>query len=101
MNKLSKEYLKMQSYYVSYQAFFKKNILTLLGKLEMDLVVYDETEYFREYDDAQFDYPYTLRKTKLGAQFFTVANTDVDYQFNKADIKFMKSETCLEAPIID
>lgn len=30
---------------------------------EYDLVIYDETEVFRDYFDDEFDYPYEKRKT--------------------------------------
>jgi len=34
-------------YYEQYQQFYKKKIHNLLKKFDMELVVYDETEYFR------------------------------------------------------
>ena len=31
------------------------------------MVLYDETEYFRDYDSPEFNYPYQKRKTKVGS----------------------------------
>ena len=33
-----------------------------MSKYKMDLVLYDETEYFREFNDPLFDYPYQRQK---------------------------------------
>ena len=35
----------------------------LFGTYDFDLVVYDEIEKFRNYDDSKFEYPYDHRKT--------------------------------------
>lgn len=37
----------------------------------VELVIYDEVEYFGEYDDDNFAYPYTDRKTLMGSYKFT------------------------------
>jgi len=31
----------------------------------MDLVIYDQQEYFRQFDDADFDWPFAGRKNVL------------------------------------
>ena len=41
----------MNLYYVQYQQFYKKKIEGILAKFKVELVVYDEAEYFRQHDD--------------------------------------------------
>jgi hypothetical protein len=51
-----------------------------LTKLDFELVVYDETEFFRAYDHDEFNYPYILRKTKIGKYFFELPTSETsDY----------------------
>ena len=68
----------------------------ILSKLSFELVLYDEIEKFRDYDDPEFDYPYQPRKTKLNS--FTLDNTNfqyvdgtfslINYEYSREDIKF-------------
>jgi hypothetical protein len=39
----------------------------MLGAYDFELVVYDEIEKFRAYDNDLFEYPYEDRKTKLNS----------------------------------
>ena len=40
-------------------AFFQDYVRDeILSKLSFELVLYDEIEKFRDYDDSQFNYPY-------------------------------------------
>jgi len=53
----------------------------------MELVVYDETEYFRDWDHPLFNYPYMPRKTKLQSFKIYVPTPDElstvgDYDFH-------------------
>lgn len=60
----------------------------------LELVVYDETENFRNYDDPSFDYPYEQRKTKIGQhEISEVANFDPmsDYKFPRGEVEFRLS----------
>lgn len=54
-----------------------------MKQFELELLVYDEVEYFRPWDHAEFDYPFTARKT-LVEQFKTSLAFDkneIDYEF--------------------
>lgn len=42
-----------------------KDYNDLLKKFNFDLIVYDETEMFRQSDDPQFEYPYQRQKNNL------------------------------------
>jgi len=49
-------------------------------QLEIELLVYDEIEYFRKYDDPEFNYPFSRRKNKIGQYTFNIeAVEDGDY----------------------
>lgn len=39
-----------------------------MSEFNLELVVYDETEYFRDYNDPDFSYPYIQRKTLIDSQ---------------------------------
>ena len=43
-------------------------------KLDYDLVIYDEIEKFRDYDDSKFNYPYDNRKIKLESFVFNATS---------------------------
>ena len=49
----------------------------IFSKLNFELVLYDEIEKFRDYDDPEFNYPYQPRKTKLNS--FTFDNSKFQY----------------------
>ena len=70
---------------------------------EMDLIVYDEIEYFREWDSPLFDYPYTPRKNEIQSYKFKIPfNPDTSgYSFYSQELKFQKSVTCLEPSYLD
>ena len=52
---------------------------------DFDLVIYDEIEYFRDYKNALFDYPFQKRKNKLSTFSFSadpgVIEADGAYQY--------------------
>ncbi len=43
----------------------------MFEKFDMEVVVYDEVEKFRKYDDDEFSYPYQKRKNNLGTIKFS------------------------------
>ena len=59
-------------------------------KLDFELVIYDEIEKFKDYDNPEFNYPYQKRKSNLNS--FTISNVDfalndgvfslLDYQYS-------------------
>jgi len=59
------KFKKQKSFYEQYQQYYKLKIRDLLKKFDMELVVYDETEYFRQHHHSLFMYPYIDRKTMV------------------------------------
>ena len=85
----------MKAFYETYQDYYYEQINEKLKEFTFDLIVYDESEYFRDIDDAEFDYPYTRRKSVL--QSFKVQLPDNkrnvegkvrDYEYNYDVVKF-------------
>ena len=50
-------------YYKSYREFYLKQLNKQLEEMDIELLVFDETEYFQEYHHDSFNYPYIPRKT--------------------------------------
>ena len=73
----------------------------MLNTIDIELVAYDETEYFRDYNDPLFNYPYTPRKTKLSTLKFNIPTEGEDYDFIGTTMKFSRSSACLEGNWID
>ena len=60
-----------------------------MREFDIELVVYDETEYFREFDDPDFNYPFQPRKNILSAYKFVIPPiTGEDYKFVTQRINF-------------
>jgi len=73
----------------------------LLKSFFFEIVIYDETEFFREWDDDEFNYPYVKRKNLIYSNKFYFDDYETylsgnDYKIDKYNIKFIRSETCLE-----
>lgn len=64
----------------------------------MELVFYDEVEYFRSYDSNQFDYPYMDRKSVIKSYKFNMSKGKDDYSYPVNTLKMFKSKICLEDP---
>ena len=47
---------------------YEKELNRMMNNFQFQLVVYDESEQFREYTDELFDYPYEARKQIMGKQ---------------------------------
>lgn len=58
--------------------------------------MYDETENFKQYYDAQFNYPFDKRKSKLNTYMVSTDTGDTNYQYSHQQIDFMISQVCLE-----
>ena len=80
MSTLIKEYKYKKNYFEKYEKFFIGNIDKTMKQFELELLVYDEVEYFRPWDHPEFDYPFTPRKT-LVEQF----KTSLAFDQNKGD----------------
>ena len=61
---------------------FWKDIEKLYRKYELDLVLYDEIEKFREWDDEQFVYPFQDRKTIISEVIMDIAEGLADYEYH-------------------
>jgi hypothetical protein len=105
LDKLNKTALEIktslyrQAYYNLYVEKFRQSQQKLLSMMQVELVVYDETETFRESNDIQFNYPYSDRKQIIGTyklKFENEATKDSMYYIN--NIKMYKSAVCLELP---
>ena len=105
LDKLNKTTLEIktslyrQAYYNLYVEKFRQSQQKLLSMMQVELVVYDETETFRESNDIQFNYPYSDRKQIIGTyklKFENEATSDTMFYIN--NIKMYKSAVCLELP---
>jgi hypothetical protein len=105
LDKLNKTTLEIktslyrQAYYNLYVEKFRQSQQKLLSMMQVELVVYDETETFRESNDIQFNYPYSDRKQIIGTyklKFENEATKDSMFYIN--NIKMYKSAVCLELP---
>ena len=66
------------------------------------MIVYDETESYKAWDDPQFMYPFKERKTKIGSFKFKVYEPDWDdYLVDTAHLQFYRGFICLERPFYD
>lgn len=95
-----KLYGEMNAYYKGFQEYYISTINSMLLQFNFELVFYDETEFFREFDDPEFMYPYMPRKQTVAEYKFTInKNRYADYQFNSPSVKFQRSESCLEGNV--
>ena len=64
------------------------------------MVIYDEQEYFKKYNDEEFFYPYQKRKTKMGSFSFNILIDEAtyDYDYFSKEVSFYTSQICLEGP---
>lgn len=71
----------------------------------LEVVIYDESEYFRDYKHPDFMYPWINRKTVAQSEKFKYSRKtiifDKDYEYNFLQAKFQRSETCLEPHFMD
>ena len=96
----------MFEYGYQFQNKIQEEIFDLLN---FELVVYDEIEIFRQNTHPEFDYPYGLRKTSLDLTTFDVTSLywkdeektefeyESDYEYFSNNVKFQKSNVCLQA----
>ena len=78
----------MYYHYTFYQDYMYGLINEILSKYEVSLVIYDETEYFRDYNDVLFKYPYVPQKTILHNFNFNVDPINTyDYDIGIVDLK--------------
>jgi len=89
-------YATIVSYYNAYQNDYRTKIMEKFALFELDVVMYDESEYFRPWDHPLFNYPYTPRKNILNTiKISNLTFGAVDYKFLYQKIKLQKSTACL------
>ena len=54
----------------------------------MDLLVYDENEYFQDWNNPLFSYPYTMRRTIVSTYKFFINRQTIDYEYLVQNINF-------------
>ena len=50
-----------------------------MKELSFELVMYDETEYFRQFNDPEFNYPFIPRKNLINSYKFNIPWPKEDY----------------------
>jgi hypothetical protein len=78
---------------------YKQEVTDLFHEFQIELIVNDEVEQFRNYDDTQFYYPYQKRKevlNQVGFQIDPSMEISEDYEFVSSMVNFKISQTCLE-----
>lgn len=74
---------------------------------EMEIVIYDEFEKFRQYNDPEFTYPYEKRKNLLEKFTFNYGVSysselgNYDYSFKEENVLFRISQVCMENNYLD
>ena len=74
---------------------FFDNTNKVVSLFEYDLVLYDEVENFRQYNEFQFSYPYTARKTRLHQYTFDFDTRTEDYSYPTGLIQWRISQICM------
>lgn len=59
-----------------------------MQSFDAEMVIYDEVEKFRNWDDDEFDYPYEIRKNEIQSYKLTVPFSLTDYQIPNLDVRF-------------
>ena len=97
--------------YMYNDMLFWQSINVFFVKYDLNLILYDEVEKFREWNDDQFKYPYQDRKTTIAniyAPVHEVGNKKDeynpswwDYEIPTQEIRFKVSDVCLEGNYTD
>ena len=102
LNKLIEEYL------YNYELYIKSINEDIFGSFDLQLVVYDEIEKFRDFDHPLFGYPFDERKIQINSftmdtSFFKVLDNPfyeaeaLNYGYTAQQVNFKKSYVCLES----
>ena len=66
------------------------------------MVIYDEVEYFKGYDDKDFNYPFEKRKNKISSYTFsTSTSSDGEYEYPIERVSLQSSLACLEPSVFE
>lgn len=55
----------MNAYYSFYKTYYREAIKAMVNTVNIELITYDETEHFHNYNDPLFNYPFADRKSIL------------------------------------
>jgi hypothetical protein len=93
----------MTDHYIAFQKLELIRINHLFLDFNFELVLYDESEYFKPHDDPEFNYPWIPRKTLIESSKFNIDDIQSpdEYEYLFQDIKMIKSEVCLEGSFMD
>jgi len=80
------------------QRFFYDKKNQIIDLYEVELIVYDETEHFRNWNHPEFNYPYANRKNYQGGFNLNFTNENDEYNYPQTNLFFHKSITCLQDP---
>ena len=67
-----------REYFLAFEEYYVKQLDAKLETFDLQLIVYDEIEYFQRYDNIRFNYPYTDRKSELRTYKFSMGLTKDD-----------------------
>ena len=92
-----RKYKQQAVYYGQFQLWYFSQISSKLKEFDVELVIYDEMEHFRQWNNPLFPYPYSLRKNVLNSYKFNFDNKDeTNYYYFSQVIKFERSNVCLQ-----
>ena len=72
----------------------------MANEYDLEVVVYDESEYFPDWKSKKFNYPFSERKTLISTfkidtqQYLRFDGTN--YEYTKSNLQLQRSLTCLE-----
>ena len=71
------------------QSEFETYIDGLLQSFDIELIVYDEVENFKSYDDPEFNYPFERRKNLLSRYTFatSIDQETSDYEYPTEEVR--------------
>lgn len=102
---LQEEYDHKTNFFKDHMDAFEDYINSLFQEFEFELVIYDEIEYFKNYRDPEFFYPYQQRKTNIGNFVFeTKFYGYEDYYYfywTQKTVSLRQSEVCMEVAPYD
>ena len=85
---------KQKLFWESFIKQYKNHVKEIFHKFEVELIVYDEVEYFYDHDHGSFNYPYVNRKDYLSFwKFDPFLEQDengqyLDYSYSRNTVQF-------------
>ena len=96
MSNSAQKFTDLQTEYSTY-------INELMQSFKIELVLYDEVEYFKKHDDPQFNYPYERRKNKLNSYTLNLDMNEEtsNYEYFLEEVRLQNSIACLEPNVFE